>query len=89
MENKELLKIYRHQIDTLDKELISLIARRFEIVKQIGIIKKEDSIEALQLDRWNKLLQDNIEMWREYLVSESFIRDVWNRIHEESLELEK
>jgi len=62
MENKELLKIYRHQIDTLDKELISLIARRFEIVKQIGIIKKEDSIEALQLDRWNKLLQDNIEM---------------------------
>jgi chorismate mutase len=35
MENKDLLENYRAQIDTLDKELIYLFFRRFEIVKQI------------------------------------------------------
>lgn len=89
MENKELLKIYRHQIDTLDKELIALLARRFEIVKQIWVVKKEEKMEILQNDRWNELLNDNIEIGKELLVSESIIRDIWERIHEESLELEK
>ena len=89
MNNSELLNIYRDQIDTLDKEIIALFARRFEIVKQIWKIKKEDNISALQTDRWNKLLEDNIEMWKEYLVSEEFIKDVWERIHKESLKLEE
>jgi chorismate mutase len=35
MENSELLENYREQINTLDKELIYLFFRRFEIVKEI------------------------------------------------------
>jgi chorismate mutase len=35
MEHIELLQNYREQIDTLDKEMIYLLSRRFEIVKQI------------------------------------------------------
>ncbi|MDP2090657.1 MAG: chorismate mutase [Candidatus Gracilibacteria bacterium] len=89
MEYNELLNIYRYQIDTLDKELINLFSRRFEIVEQIGIIKRENNIEALQTDRWEQLMKDNIEMAKELMVSESFIRDVWNRVHEESLNIEK
>lgn len=89
MEYNELLNIYRYQIDTLDKELINLFSRRFEIVEQIWIIKRENNIEALQTDRWEQLMKDNIEMAKELMVSESFIRDVWNRVHEESLNIEK
>lgn len=89
MEYNELLKIYRYQIDTLDKELIHLLSRRFEIVEQIWIIKKENNVEALQTDRWEQLLKDNIEMGKELMVSESFIRDVWELIHSESLRIEK
>lgn len=89
MEYKELLNIYRHQIDTLDKEVITLLARRFEIVKQIWIIKKENNIQPLQNDRWKKLLDENIEFWEELLVPEKFIIDIWERIHKESLEIEK
>ncbi len=89
MEYNELLKIYRYQIDTLDKELIHLLSRRFEIVEQIWIIKKENNVEPLQADRWEQLLKDNIEMGKELMVSESFIRDVWELIHKESLRIEK
>ncbi len=89
MEYNELLANYRAQIETLDKEMIYLLSRRFEIVNQIWIIKKENNMPALQEDRWNSLLEGNIEFANELLVSESLIRDVWERIHKESLKIEK
>ncbi len=90
MENKELLKIYREQIDSLDKEIIYLLFRRFELVKQIGLIKKEDWINnPLDETRWNKLMDENLEVSREYWLSDDLIIDLWNRIHKESLDLEK
>ncbi len=89
MEYIELLQIYRDQIDTLDKEIIYLLSRRFEIVNQIWLIKKENNIEALQKDRWEQLLNENIEVAKELMVSELLIRGIWGKIHEESLRIEK
>ena len=89
MEYKELLENYRAQIDTLDKEIIYLLSRRFTIVNQVWILKKENNIKPLQSTRWNELLTENIEVWKELEVWEEFIRDVWERIHEESLKIEK
>ncbi len=89
MENKELLENYREQINTLDKELIYLFFRRFEIVKEIWKIKKEEWVKPLDTNRWNKLLEDNLEVSREFGLEDEFIIDIWNRIHEQSLKLEK
>lgn len=89
MENKELLENYRVQIDTLDKELIYLFFRRFEIVKQIWEIKKQEWIKPLDNNRWQELLNDNLEVAREFWLNEKFVTDIWERIHEESLDLEK
>lgn len=89
MENKELLKIYRDQIDTLDKELIYLFFRRFEIVKQIWLVKKQEKIEPLDNNRWQTLLNENLEVSREFWLKDEFIIDIWNRIHSESLSIEK
>lgn len=89
MEYVDLLKNYRAQIDTLDKEIIYLLSRRFTIVNEVWILKKENNIPALQESRWNELLSENIEVWKELWVSESFIIDVWERIHKEALNIEK
>jgi chorismate mutase len=89
MEYSELLKNYREQINTLDKELLYLFHRRFEIVKQIWILKKENSIETLQPDRWKKLLTENILVWEELWLNKEFVEDIWLRIHKESLDIEK
>jgi len=88
MEYKELLQIYRDQINTLDLELLSLLARRFEIVNQIWIIKKENNIQALQKDRWNELIEILLDEWIDQWINKNFIIDIWNRIHEESLKIE-
>lgn len=89
MENKELLENYREQINTLDKELIYLFFRRFEIVKEIWKIKKEEWVKPLDSNRWNKLLEDNLEVSREFGLEDDFILDIWNRIHSQSLKIEE
>jgi chorismate mutase len=89
MSNKELLENYRQQIDTLDKEIIYLLFRRFTIVEEIWKIKKVENIPVLQEKRWKKLLEDNIEKAEEYWLNKKLIEDLWGRIHKESLEIEK
>lgn len=90
MENKELLENYREQINTLDKELIYLLFRRFEIVKQVWEVKKQSWIKnPLDKNRWKELMAENLATSRDYWLSDDLINDLWNRIHTESLDLEK
>lgn len=89
MENSEILKTYRDQIDTIDSEVIYLLSRRFEIVKQIWILKKELDMAPLQPERWQEVLNNLKEDAKEHWVNENLIEDIWNRIHKESLNLEK
>ncbi len=86
---KDLLKNFREQIDTIDREILYLLFRRFTLVNEIGKIKKQIWMEPLQKDRWEKVLQDKIEVWKEYWLNEEFVKDIWNKIHKEALEIEK
>jgi len=89
MDNKVLLENFREQISTLDKEIIYLLSRRFTIVNEIWNIKKQENMPALQKGRWNELLSNNIEEAEELWLNKEIIIDIWNRIHQESLEIEK
>ena len=89
MENSEILQTYRDQIDTIDSEVIYLLSRRFEIVKQIWILKKELDMAPLQPERWLEVLNNLKDDAKEHWVNENLIEDIWNRIHKESLNLEK
>ncbi len=89
MENKELLKIFREQIDWIDREILYLLFRRFTLVDEIWKVKKEIWMNPLQKDRWNEVLNDKIEIWKEYNLDKGFIEDIWNRIHKEALKIEK
>ena len=88
-EKKELLQNFRQQIDWIDREILYLLFRRFTLVNEIWKIKKEIWMQALQKDRWNEVLKDKIEVWKEYWLKKEFIEDIWNRIHEYALEIEK
>lgn len=88
MELDNLLQSYRHQIDTIDEEIIYLLSRRFQIVKEVWDVKKEIWAEPLQPLRWQELLDNLHKEWEEKGVSKELITDIWNRIHEESLTIE-
>lgn len=84
-----MLEKYRNELDQTDKEIINLLAKRFEIVKKIWEYKKENNIWILQQWRWEQVLENRKEIAKELWVNENLIEYIWNLIHEEALRLEK
>lgn len=89
MGNIDLLRQKREEIEKLDKKLILCFYKRFQFVDQIWKIKKNEWIKPLDNKRWESLLNKNLEFSRELWISDDFMVEVWNRIHKESLEIEK
>ena len=59
-----------------------------KISKEIGELKGEHNMQALQYDRWKELLSKNIELGKTYNLDEEFISKIWNIIHEESIKIQ-
>ena len=85
----ELLTSFRNQIDTIDEEIIYLLSRRFELVKQIGKIKKDLWEEALQPKRWEEVIENLYSEADDKWVSREIVKAIWNSIHDEALRIEK
>lgn len=85
--NKDLPEL-RKLIDEVDTEITNLLAKRMELVKQVGIYKAERNIPPLDQSRWEEVLKAKREQAKSLGISETFIEDIYNRIHKEALELE-
>lgn len=84
-----MLTEYRNQIDRIDDQLVELLAQRFEVVRHVGIHKKELGLPALQPGRWQEVLEKRMKTADSYGISRKFITDIWNRIHAYALEIEE
>lgn len=82
------LDIYREEIDSLDRQLIVLLAKRLDIVQKVGKYKKENNMPALQSGRWQEVLDSKKNIAKEYWLSSDFVEKIWNDIHDEALLIE-
>ena len=82
---QEALTACRCEIDQADMTLLATLARRMAMSKRIGELKKEENLTVLQSGRWEQVLAQAIENGHRLGLSESFIRDIFNRIHLESI----
>ena len=57
-----------------------------KISRQIGEYKKNNNIAILQTSRWDAVLAKVVAKGKEYGLPEKFITDVFNAIHEASVE---
>ena len=80
---------YRVQINDTDKEIIQLIAKRYEIVKQVGEFKKENNLAIFDPNREAKLKAYHTKLADEYGVSPEIINSVFDIIitHAKTLEV--
>ncbi len=85
-ENK--LEELRAKIDEVDYELIDIIARRLDLVKQIGEYKRNSNITILQLKRWRNVIQDRLKKGVEKGLSKKLLIDLFELVHEESIRLQ-
>ncbi len=83
------LEIYRKNIDFIDNRLIKLLAERMKVVKKIGQYKKRNRLPPLDKDRWSRVIKTKTELGKKFALSPKFIKDIYNRIHKESLKLQE
>ncbi|QNK61303.1 chorismate mutase [Pedobacter sp. PAMC26386] len=87
--NSDLLQVSRKKIDSLDKKLMEIIGERERVVKEIGIYKAKHHIPALQADRFKQVLEKSIAAGAKEGLSATFITEMMNAIHKESLRIEE
>ena len=84
----KLLENWRKQIDKLDEELVNILAKRINIVREIGKYKKAHGLAPLDQKRWQEILRVKLSKTHSLNISEKFIEKLYNLIHEHSLEIE-
>ena len=85
---KENIDQLRAKIDVIDENLLYAFASRMKISRQIGEYKKSNNIAILQTSRWDAILAKVVEKGAEYGLPKNFIEDVFNSIHEASVEVQ-
>lgn len=86
--NKQIYN-WREQIDMVDEKILSLLAKRGEIVKRIGQIKKKQNIPVLDTNRWDKVLTSLLTKGDSLGLSKDFIEKLFNLIHKYSIKIQK
>lgn len=85
---KENIDQLRAKIDILDENLLYTLGARMKVSKQIGEYKKNSNVAILQTSRWDAVLAKVVEKGAEYGLPEDFVKEVFNAIHEVSVEIQ-
>ena len=85
---KDNIDQLRAKIDIIDENILYALGSRMKISRQIGEYKKSNNIAILQTSRWDAVLAKVVEKGHEYGLSEKFLKDVFNAIHEASVEIQ-
>jgi len=80
------LEQMREVIDHIDEEIINLLANRMSIARDIGAYKKENNMTIYQDKRWNKIIKHSKDQAKKSGLSEEFIINYINAVHNESID---
>ncbi len=75
----------REGVDEVDSQLLGLLGKRMEIVCEMGRLKLQENVSTLQPHRWQEILEDRIRKGLSLSLSEDFIQQLMQSIHEEAI----
>ena len=82
---RQRMELVRSEIDSADDELVRLLGRRMELVREIGTLKHVHNISAYQPQRWQQIMRTRVRAGRKQQLSDAFVKAVFEQIHEEAL----
>lgn len=88
VQTTENLSVLRKQIDDLDEQLLTLLAKRMRISQEIGTYKLEHNMPVLQSGRYDQLLKSRQDMGSKLNLSGEFVDSIVKAIHEESVRVQ-
>lgn len=89
MEKDEKLYSLRKTIDSIDTDIIKLIAKRMQTAQEIGEYKKKYKLPVFDSARWHDVLKNRIAEAKKRKIAAGVIEDIWDILHKEALEVEK
>ena len=78
----------RQQIDDIDHSLLTLLARRMALSRQIADIKRELHSPVYQSARWADILADRLQIASALGLDADFTREMLEKIHGESVRVQ-
>ena len=84
LEHQELHD-FRMKIAQLDDKLFDFLTERMQFAEKVGLFKREHNITILQQEHWTKSITSRLSKSEEYNLSERFIRQFMDAIHQESI----
>ncbi|MCE1198473.1 MAG: bifunctional 3-deoxy-7-phosphoheptulonate synthase/chorismate mutase type II [Marinilabiliales bacterium] len=82
-ENK--LEMLRGRIDSIDHEILEILAQRNGIVRQIGEYKRDNKVTALQINRWAQIMEDRAKLGEKLSLDDAYVKAIFQLIHEDSV----
>lgn len=87
-ENKGELDNLREQIDSVDRQIIDLLAKRMDLVGKVGEFKHKNNLPPLDAARWQQVLTSRKEQAQALGVSPELIEKIFDCIHQTALDIE-
>lgn len=82
------LEILRDRIDMIDTGLMDLLRQRMHTAREIGQYKQTHAMPVVQEERYRTLMEERIAEAVRMGLSESFMRNLFQTIHAESVRLQ-
>jgi chorismate mutase len=79
----------RHAVDEIDDDLVELLAQRMEVARAVGDLKRRYDLSTLQPTRYNEVLTTRLAAARKRGLSEDFVSQVYQIIHEEAIQVQE
>lgn len=80
-----MLMSLREQIDSLDGEILQLLAERMSVAEKIGRIKRDNDVRILQALRWESIAERTLARSATLGLSVEFLQTLLDAIHVESI----
>lgn len=84
----EWLAPYREKIDDIDNQIIDLLGQRFEIVREVGILKTREGLKIEQTGRVDEVKERNAQRAAKYGFPPEVIRQIYTILIDYAHDLE-
>lgn len=82
------LSVLRSHIDEVDEQLLRLLAKRMDLVREIASYKKNNDITILQIERWKEIMRTRKALGNTMGLSDDFLTQYIELIHKSSIRLQ-